>query len=361
MTEAATTTDTTTTTTPAEGSGPPAVADVTPKTPTHVAEAAKTLSFVERMARAKAVFEKAPEAPKLEGAPETPAEVEKPEPVKAKPDAAVEKPAAPKDDLDRSRTLTALRKAESDNLRLKAEAKTTADKLAAERDADRAELAKLQAQMAAIAKDPLAALKAAGVSADQFMRDVVAQKIKPPTPEDELRDQMASKMSPLEQELATIKAKLAEKDAAEAKTAEETRQSQARERDLGVVKTIVTADEYPITAALGAYETVLGECYRTGSQDVAAKAAEFEAHQIGLLENLLTPKVLAVLEKRSAKIRETVGSLKGNGQSRQPTGSSGGPRVAARDVVSAPTTPAERPKTDAERMARAKALLNGSP
>lgn len=364
MTTAADTTATTTTAPATEGSGPPAVADVTPATPSHVQDAAKQLSFAERMAKAKAVFAEAGK-PKLEGAApqETPAEAPAEEPaaeVKPKVETAADKPADPKAEAQNVRALAALRKAEAENLRLKAEAKASADKLAAELAADRAEAAKLKAQLEALAKDPSLALKHAGMTPDQYMRGVVDGKIKPPSPEDALRDQVTEKLSPVEQRLAEAEAKLKAREEAEAKAARDAETKAAQERDLGVVKSIVTAEEYPITAALGAYETVLAECYRTGSQDVAAKAAEFEAHQIGLLENLLTPKLLAALEKRSAKIRETVTGLKAGAQSRQTTGSSGGPRVAARDVVSAPSTPVEQPKTDAERMARAKARLMGA-
>lgn len=368
MTESAAATAATTSTAPVEGSGPPSGAEGAappPAPPTHVQDAVKAQSFAERMAKAKAVFSAAGEKPKLEK-PE-PADAEpsekaetapEPEAAKAKPETP-EKPDA-KADAAHARALAALRKAESENLRLKSESKAAADKLAAERDADRAAMQKLQAQLDAIMKDPVAALKASGKTADQFMRDVVEGKIKPPAPEDALREQMTEKLSPLEQRLADAEAKLKAREEAEKAATQEREARAAYERNLETTKKVITAEDYPITAALGAYETVLKHCYDTGSDDIAAKAAEFEAHQLGLLENLLTPQVLAALAKRSAKIRETVGTGKGAVQSRQTTGSSGGPRVAARDVVSAPTTPVERPKTEAERMARAKALLSGA-
>ena len=353
-------TATATNTAPAAEGAAPAVADVTPATPTHVQEKQQASSYAERMARAMGVF-KQPVKAELEGVAK-PAEAA-PEPAAPEPEA---KPAPEPEKVDakaesaHARALAALRKAEAENLRLKSEGKSAAEKLAAELAADRAEAAKLKAQIEAITKNPIAALKAAGMTAEQFMRQVAKGEIAPPAPDDELREQIQAKLSPLEQELAELKAEREERKAAEARAAEEARVSEARAKDLTVVRQIVTAEEYPITAALDAFDTVLTACYQSGSQDVAAKAAEFEAHQVSLLESLLTPKVLSALEKRSAKIRETVSSLRGSGQSRQTTVSSGGPRVAARDVVSAPTTPIEPPKSDAERMARAKARLAGA-
>lgn len=318
------------------------------------------------MARAKAVFNKPAEPPKLEAVPaEQPANEEPAAETKPTPEPASDKP-DPKAEAAHVRALAALRKAESENLRLKNESKAAAEKLAADLAAERAAVQKLQSQFDLITKEPdegkraLAALKAAGVQVDQFMRGVATGKVTPPGADDELREVMQAKLTPLEQELAELKAERDARKAAEAKAAEESQMAAARERDLGVVREIVTAEEYPITAALGAFDVVLNSCYQSGSQDVAAKAAEFEAHQISLLESLLTPKVLTALEKRSAKIRETVGSIRGTGHSRQTPVSGGGPRVAARDVVSAPSTPAEAPKTDAERMARAKARLSGA-
>lgn len=333
--------------------------------PTQAQENAKAASYKERKAKALAIFnagskpaEAAP-APTLEGAAST--AVESADSESAEPTTAAPKTEAPdaKAETAHARALAALRKAEAENLRLKNESKAAADKLAADREADRQALVELQKRFESITKDPVAALKAAGMTADQFMRAVVDKKITPPAPEDELREQVQSKLSPLEQKLAEMEAKLRAKEEAEAAAQQEAQTRQVRERDLGTVKSIVTAEEFPVTAALGAFDVVLDACYRDKTNDVAGKAAEFEAHQIALLENLLNPKVLAALEKRSPKIRETVGALRGPVQSRQAAGSSGGPRVAARDVVSAPTTPVERPKTFAERRARAAAILNG--
>lgn len=332
------------------------VADVTPSTPTHVADAAKADSFADRMARAKAKFEAKPEAKAAEPVAEEAVADSKVEPAKP-----VEKPdhVDAKSEAAHVRALAALRKVEAENLRLKSESKAAADKIAAEAAADREALKALRDQLKSYEKNPTAALKAAGLTAEQFMRGVVDGTIKPPAPDDVLG-----------QELAQIKAELAERREAEkaaeesrreaaAQREQEERQTAARVKDLEVVRQVITADEYPITAALGAFDVVLNACYESGSQDVAGKAAEFEAHQIALLENLITPDVLSALSKRSAKIRETVGTLRG-GQSRQTAVSSGGPRVAAaRDVVSAPSTGSEAPRSEAERMARAKALLNG--
>jgi hypothetical protein len=369
-----------TTATPAapasEGAAPPsgategAAAPPPPAEPSHVQDAAKKASYVERRNKALAIFKGgAPAAPTIVGpgtaeppaepAPESAdAETEPPAPA-AKAKAEPEK-ADPKAEAAHARALAALRKEEAEKLRLKSELDKAESTRKAEIDAERAETAKLRAQLEALMKDPVAALKAAGKTADQFMREVVEGKIKPPAPEDELREQVQSKLTPLEQELARIKAELDAEKAAKAEREQAEQQKAAREKDLGVVKSVVTAEEYPITAALGAYDVVLNACYQTGSQDVAAKAAEFEAHQVQLLETLLTPKLLAALEKRSPKIRETVGALRGPAQSRQAAVSSGGPRVAARDVVSAPSTPVERPKTPEERKARALQMLKGA-
>jgi hypothetical protein len=369
-----------TTATPAapasEGAAPPsgategAAAPPPPAEPSHVQDAAKKASYVERRNKALAIFKGgAPAAPTIVGpgtaeppaepAPESAdAETEPPAPA-AKAKAEPEK-ADPKAEAAHARALAALRKEEAEKLRLKSELDKAESARKADIEAERAETAKLRAQLEALMKDPVAALKAAGKTADQFMREVVEGKIKPPAPEDELREQVQSKLTPLEQELARIKAELDAEKAAKAEREQAEQQKAVREKDLGVVKSVVTADEYPITAALGAYDVVLNACYQTGSQDVAAKAAEFEAHQVQLLETLLTPKLLAALEKRSPKIRETVGALRGPAQSRQAAVSSGGPRVAARDVVSAPSTPVERPKTPEERKARALQMLKGA-
>lgn len=339
-----------------------AVVDVTPSVPSHVQDAQKVESFADRMARARSKFEgkgeplDKPVVEKVEAKPEPAAAKEEPAPEPEKP---AEKLTA-KEEAAHARALAALRKAEAENLRLKSEAKSAAEKLAAELAAERNARTALETQFKSFEKNPAAALKAAGMTAEEFMRGVANGTIKPPAPEDELREQVASKLSPLEQQLAEMRAKLEERERAEAQRAQEAQQAEARERDLGVVKQLVTEADYPITAALGAYDVVLNACYQSGSQDVAGKAAEFEAHQVSLLENLFNPKVLAALEKRSPKIREMVSSLRSNPSSKTAV-SGGSPRVAAaRDVVSAPTTPRELPKSDAERMARAKARLSGA-
>lgn len=357
--------------TPIEGSGPPAGAQggdaAAPAEPSHVQDAAKKAGYAERKAKALAVFNGAQKgalalvgpgtAPPAEETPppaDEPAE-ETPPPAAAKPEPAL----SAKEETAHARALTALRKTEAEKLELKRQVEKAESDRKAERDADRAETAKLKAQLEAISKDPSLALKHAGMTPDQYMRGVVEGKIKPPAAEDALREHVEGKLSPLEQRLAETEAKLKAREDAEAEATKQAEQTAAHARNLETVKRVLPAEEYPLIAALGAHETVLGVCYKTGSEDVAAKAAEFEAHQVSLLENLLTPKVLAALEKRSPKIRETVSSLRAANQSRQPAVSSGGPRVAARDVVSAPTTPVERPKTPAERMSRAKAVLKG--
>jgi hypothetical protein len=320
-------------------------------------EGAKAASYKDRKAKALAIFAaggKAPEAAaeavadtvEAEAPPETP-----PAPETPAVDAKAETAAA--------RALAALRKAEAENLRLKNEAKAELERERAERAAEKAEAAKLQKRLEAIAADPVAAIEAAGMSAEQFMREVATGKIKPRTTDDVLRDQVQDKLSPLEQRLADAEAKLKAREEAEAQERTQRETLAAREKNLGIVKSVVTADEYPITAALGAYDVILDSCYRDQTDNVAEQAAKFEAHQVALLEQLLSKNVLAALEKRSPKIRETVSALRGAAQSRQAAVSSGGPRVAARDVVSAPTTPVERPKTFAERRARAAAVLTG--
>lgn len=319
-------------------------------------DAAKELSFKERRARAVAIFKggavetpvvETPAEPVVEAAPE-------PEPAPVVEATAKENARLVKAALD-------LKERNAENLRLKQELKAANDKYTSERATEQAEFAKMKAQLDAFMKDPRAALKAHG-GYDGITKKVLAGELKMPTADEVLAEQMAERMSPIEQKMAELQAKLDAKEAAEAKATEDARSASVRTNDLGLVKTFVEAadDRFPLVAAHpGGHQWVLDLCYQHQTQNIEAQAQALEEHLASqALAYLQSPKALARL-RADPKVRETLGATKATGQSGKTVVSSDGPRVLARDVVSAPTTPVERPKTQAERKARAQAILFG--
>ena len=69
-----------------------------------------------------------------------------------------------------------------------------------------------------------------------------------------------------------------------------------------------------------------------------------------------SPKVLAALFKSQPKLRETLRAALGPEPSRKVSPAEG-PRALATDMVSAASTPTERPRTPQERRAAALAML----
>lgn len=329
--------------------------------------AAKPSTPAQRFARASAMLSgaKPAAAPALGGVAETPA---------ADPAPATDAPAEAAAEVPAAEAAPAQRAGESDDKYVARLAKALSDltqkdvtllqrdgELKSERaarEAKEAEIKALSAKLDAISKDPIAALKAAGTSYDELTRLVLEGKIKAPTAEDDLRAKVDEKTKSLEDKYAELQAKLEAKEKAEAEATAKTQAEAQRTKDLDTVKTLLPAKDFPLITALGAHDAVLERCYAEQSQDVAGQAAAWEKHVLSQLEQLITPQTLAALETRSPKIRETVKALKGAAdQSRKPVVSSDGPRVLAADTVSAPSTPIERPATEAERKKRALALL----
>lgn len=312
------------------------------------------------MARARAKFVGGGNAtPEPVTAPEPVAEA-KPEPEAPVAEAAPEAPSA-KESARLAKMAVDLKERNAEALKLRNELKARDEKYAADNAARDSEMAKLKAQLDAIMKDPRAALKAHG-GYDSITKKVLAGELKMPSAEEVMAEQVAERMTPLEQRLADLQAKLDAKEAAEAKAQQEAQTTATRTRDLGVVQQFVesASDNYPLVAALpGGHEWLLNLCYQNQTQDIDGQAKALEEHLASQATAYLqSPKALARLKQVSPKVRETIEGQAPN-QSRKNPVSSEGPRVLARDVVSAPTTPIERPKTQAERKARATAILFG--
>jgi hypothetical protein len=326
---------------------------------------AKAASYKERRARAMSIFAgKSAEGPAVEAAPEVEAA-----PVAAEPetqpavDVAAPEPSA-KDAARLAKMAVDLKERNAEALKLRNEAKARDEKHAADLAERDGKLNKLQAQLDKFLADPRAALQAHG-GYDAVTKKVLAGELKMPTPDEVLAEQMAERMSPLERELAELKAERAAEKAAQAKAQQDAQAQATRTNDLGVVKNYVesASEAFPFIAAHpGGHEWLLDLCYRNQTQDIEGQAKALEQHlESQALAYARSPKALARLTKADPKVRETIsGVIKPADQSRKNPVSSEGPRVLARDVVSAPTTPIERPKTAAERKARAVARLFGN-
>jgi hypothetical protein len=358
-----------------ESSAPPPAATDAPAVPEggHAeakAEEAKQSSYKERRAKALSFFKgeskpgAAPaEAPKVESTEAKPAESAEKAP-EAPAEAKTEPPKDAKELARSAKLEVELRQRDSELAKLRKQAQETEAK-AAERDKAQSDaLAKVQAQLDRMLKDPVAALKAHG-GADAVVKRMIAGEIKPPTAEELAAETLSEQVTPLKQQLAEMQAKLDAAERAKAEQAEAERVQSVRTSDLGVVKTFVdsSSDKYPLCAAFpGAHELVLQRCYENSSQDIDGQTAQLEQFFEKQLAAVMTsPKALARLAKADPKVRETISTLvKPAADQGKKAAGDGGPRVsAARDAVSAPTNPVEKPKTERERKARAIAVLFG--
>jgi hypothetical protein len=233
-----------------------------------------------------------------------------------------------------------------------------------------AKLAAYEAQLEAIRKDPLAALKAAGTDFDALTKKVLAGELKPPTADETLRATVDEKTATLEAKLKALEEERAAEKAAAAEREQAEMARANRDNDLRVVKQTIDAasEKFPLVAALpGAHENVLRMAYEaqtsgeTGWDNIFAHAEKLEAALAEQVTAIVAnPKALVRLAKANPKIRETIlGALGGapQSQSRQNPASREGPRVLPSDVVSAATTPIDRPKTKEERRKHALALM----
>jgi hypothetical protein len=348
----------------------PEITDVTPVSavtnPQSLAEGAKGR---DRMARAVALMtgkktaDAPPETTKLEAVtpePETPAE----EPA-SEPEPVIEQKPGESDAKFQARLAQALADLQKRDVTIREQGEAQ-KKLAADLDALRAQLKAKDDEITKFTTDANYALKAHG-GFDSVAKRVLNQEIKPPTPEELIREQVTTTTSKLEQELAALKAEReAEKAAAAeaAQKAEAERQSaETRARDLETVKARfkVVATKYPVASAFVTPEALLDVCYRNqiAEPDKALEMIEAETSQN--LEAILgNAGAVAAYLKSRPKVRETLLSAIGaKEQSRKTPSSSEGPRAIGADVVSAPTTPKDRPMTKDERMKSAVARLTG--
>lgn len=353
----------------------PEITDVAPVSavtnPQSVAEGAKGR---DRMARAVARFmgkqigDPAAEPAKLEAVkaePETPAEepAEKPEPAAA---AVPEQKPGESDAKYQARLAQALADLSKRDVTIREQGEAQ-KKLAADMEALRAELKAKSDEIAKRDTDPEYALRPHGGFHNVAER-VLKNEIKPKSPEELIREQVTTSTTSLETRLAEMQAKLDAKEAAEraaSEKAEADRQAtETRTRDLETVKARfkVAADKYPVASAFVTPEALLDVCYRNqiAEPDKALELIEAETSQN--LESILgNPRAVAAYLKSRPKVRETLLAALGGGkeQSRKTPSSSEGPRAIGADVVSAPTTPKERPMTKEERMKSAVARLTG--
>lgn len=353
----------------------PEITDVAPVSavtnPQSLAEGAKGR---DKMARAVARFMGKPvgdaaEAPaKLEAVkpePETPAEepAETPEPAAA---AVPEQKAGESDAKYQARLAQSLADLAKRDVTIREQGEAQ-KKLSADLDALRAQLKAKEDEITRRDTDPVYALKAHG-GFDSVAQRVLKQEIKPQSAEELIREQVTTSTTALETKLAEMQAKLEAKEAAEraaTEKAENDRQvAETRSRDLETVKTRfkTAAEKYPVAAAFVTPEALLDVCYRNqiAEPDKALELIEAETSQN--LESILgNPRAVAAYLKSRPKVRETLLAALGGGkeQSRKTPSSSEGPRAIGADVVSAPTTPTERPKSKEERMKSAVARLTG--
>lgn len=260
-----------------------------------------------------------------------------------------------------ARALADIQKEQGEKLLLKkqlADRDTTEGALKADLEALRARLAKIEA-------DPAEALRAAKTTYDEYTKKILAGEVKAPTPEDELARKVDEKSSELERRLADMQAKLEAKEKAEQEAALKRQYEETRSRDLEIVKARIqaAAEKHPLVASLSwSAERVLDLCYQEQTNDIEGQLAKLDAAASSDLETLLqSPRALAAVLKRSPKIRETIQAAIAGGkdQSRQTPKSSEGPRALGADVVSAPTTPIDRPKTKEEKRRSALRILSG--
>ena len=259
-----------------------------------------------------------------------------------------------------ARAMADLQKKEAESLGYK---KQLGEREAAEKQL-KADIEALRAQMDKL-KDPVEALKHSGMSYDELTKKILAGEIKAPTAEDELARRLDEKSSAVEKQLSELQEKLAAKERAEQEAAERQQMEAQRTRDLETVKSRIqaAADKFPLVSTLSwSADRVLDMCYSEQTQDIEGVMAKLNDAATADVEAILqNPRAIVAMLKRSPKIRETIQAALGGGkdQSRQTPKSSEGPRALGADVVSAPTTPIDRPLTREEKRKKALEILTG--